>query len=144
MNPMQVSKLFVLVCVPLLLGCVADVEPKHGDGSRQPAVPDLNYAGPQVQCKIDRSKLAVAIKVHSGGFALDLLRTATVDGHVRVEVRLTSPAEGEVVVTAEQTMELAVDLPEGSDPVWVYVRQAQRGAQYLVPPELTLAAVIPR
>jgi len=141
---MNIPRLIALVCALPLVACAAEVDSKGKDAARKAVAPVLDYEGPSVQCQVDGSKLAVAIHVHSGGFALELLRTALVDGHVRVELQLTSPAEGEPVITAEQTMKLVVALDEGTEPVRVHVRQVQRGAQYLVPPELALAAVIPR
>lgn len=133
-----------LVLLLLLSACVADGEPRGKDLDREAAQPAIEYQGPRLQASIDESQLAVDIQVHSGGFGLALLRTLAGDGHVRVELELTSPAEGEIVTTAEQTRKLRAALPEGADPVWVHVRQVQRGAHYLVAPALDLAAVVTR
>ena len=136
--------IFSLVLLLPLCACVAEGEPRGKDLSRKVAQPAIDYQGPRLQASIDGSQLAVDIQVHSGGFGLALLRTLAGDGHVRVELELTSPAEGEIVTTAEQTKKLRVALPGATDPVWVHVRQVQRGAHYLVAPVLDLAVVVTR
>ena len=138
---MYISRRVALICLFSLVACAGEGGARE---SGKPALLKLDYGGPAVQCQLDGNSLAVAIEVHSGGFQLRLLRTAAADGYVRVELELTSPAEGEPVVMAEQTMKLRVALAEGSEPVRVHVRQLQRGVHYLVPPALALAAVVTR
>ena len=133
-----------LVVLLPLIACAADREPRKKDAGRKVEQAAIDYRGPKVHASIVGSQLAVDIHVHSGGFGLALLRTVAADGHVRVEVVLTAPAEGEIVITAEQTKKLRVALVDGSDPVRIHVRQVQREAHYLVPPALALAAVVTR
>lgn len=117
--------------------------PKETSKQMTKETPKLDYEGPKVSAKIQKALVSVGIHVPSGGYDLKLLSTSRKADHIRVEVLLTSPGEGEIVTQAEvdKTTEAKLD---GTGPVWIYVRQVQRGAHYLVTPTLALAAVVTR
>jgi hypothetical protein len=137
-------RLFTLMLFMSFAACA----PSRGTGpdveADQIKPPAMTYQGPRIEGSMADAQLSLAVGVRSGGFDLVLLRTADGDGYTRVDVELIAPADGQVVTMAEEIKKLRVAVVDTSKPVWVYVRQIQRGAHYFVPPELALAAVVER
>src|SRR5690606_11780560 len=114
--------------------------------------PAEGYDGPPVTAVLEvmesfPEQYAVAVEVTAPTGGHELEHTATrkaEDGATEIELKLPTPAEGEGVTQALETLRVRVPLESRPQEVRIRVAQWMRGAHYVREPDAVLAAVIAR
>lgn len=128
----------------LLCGCRSAPAPAPQPKEASDRAPE-NYGGPAVEASfLNPRDLRVTVTAPSGGHRFVLRETGRRGGVTFVKLTLEAPGQGAAAPTVIEKKTVRVPLLAEKGTVHVLVQQIERGAQYLTPPEFTLARIIDR